>query len=262
MAPAVIEMGVTVAVLVATAWTLRPEAVTLAPSATKARVAPPATASGSSAVPVIAPALTCRSRALAVFTELATGPTSVVTLTTAFEPIDAEVWSEVLAVGLAALTVIAPAPTSTDSAVGVLDEVAEMFRVLAVTWLFTAAEVSPGLPPIVSVPILSAEVVAPPRSVSLYIPWPLTIPSDPTTLMTLSSLLLLASTRTLPGAVIWAPESVCAIVWAWTTWMVPAAATDARPARLSVPANELRSSVESARTSTLLLELTTAPVPI
>ncbi len=198
MAPAVIEIGVTVAVLVAIAWTLRLEAVTLAPSATKARVAPPATASGRSAVPVIAPAFTCRSKALAVFTEVADGPTRVVTLMLAFEPSDAEVWSEVLAVGLAALTLIAPAPTSTVSAVAVLAEVAETFRVFAVTVLFTAADVSPGLPPIESVPILSAEVVAPPRSVELYIPWPLTIPADPTTLMTLSLLVLLASTRTLP----------------------------------------------------------------
>ena len=44
--------------------------------------------------------------------------------------------------------------------------------------------------------------------------------------------------------------------------MAPAAATDTRPPRLNEPAKELRFSVELARISTLLFELTTAPVPI
>ena len=48
----------------------------------------------------------------------------------------------------------APAPTSTVSTLGVFVEVELTFSVGAVTWLSTLAEVSPGVPPIDSVPIL------------------------------------------------------------------------------------------------------------
>ena len=98
---------------------------------------------------------------------------SVVTWTLADEPSDADVWSDVCAVGSATLAEIAPAPTSTVSTLGVFVEVEVTFSVGAVTWLFTAAEVSPGVPPIDSVPIVIAEKVAPPMSVLLYMAWPL-----------------------------------------------------------------------------------------
>ena len=191
-------------------------------------------------------------------TELAIGPTSVVTLTLADEPSDAEVWSEVCAVGSATLAVSAPAPTSTVSTLGVFVEVELTFRVGAVTWLFTAAEVSPGVPPIDSAPIWMRRNVAPPMSVLLYMACPLIAAPAPTTAMMLSVVLLFASTRTLPFALTIGPRSVCAIVWSWIVWMAPAAAAETRPARLNEPANELRFSFELARISTLLLELTSA----
>ena len=80
--------------------------------------------------------------------------------------------------------------------------------------------------------------------------------------MMLSVVLLFASTSTLPLALTTAPWSVCAFVWSWIVCKAPAAAAETPPARLNEPAKELRFSVESARISTLLFELTSALEPM